>query len=180
MKAFTVLSLFLMTTLMFSQKEGQNFCDAFAEDNYFPITIKTKKNLWKSTYYMEEIIGNKTRKGKEYVEYVQQWEDGRADFIYLREENGVIYQFEECCDTETVRFDASFTKGHTWKTADQKATYTLETFEATLKTPFCNYENLIVIKLEAGALVYKFYYKKGYGYVGTKQEGILISGVAPN
>lgn len=31
---------------------------------------------------MEEIIGNKKR-GKEYVEYVQQWEDERADFIYL-------------------------------------------------------------------------------------------------
>ncbi|WP_299208507.1 hypothetical protein [uncultured Dokdonia sp.] len=164
---------------MFSQKEGQTFCEVYEEDSYFPITIKTKKILWKDTYYMEEIIGKKTREGKEYVEYAQTWEEGTVSFMYLREENGVIYQFEECCDTETIRFDPSFTKGHTWKTADQKARYTLLTFEETLKTPFCNYEDLIVIKLEAGTLVYKFYYKKGYGYVGTKQEGILISGVAP-
>ena len=179
MKLLTLIGFLLLSTFMFSQKEGQNFCDVFAGDSYFPITIKTKKILWKNTYYMEEIIGKKTRGGKEYVEYVQQWEDGTASFLYLREENGVVYQFEECCDAETIRFDPSFKKGDTWKTADQKATYTIETLEGTLKTPFCNYEDLIVIKLEANTLTYKFYYKKGYGYVGTKQEGIVISGVAP-
>lgn len=179
MKFFTLIGFLLLSTFMFSQKEGQNFCDAFAADSYFPITIKAKKILWMDTYYSEAIIGKKTRDGKEYVEQVQQWEDGTASFAYLREENGVVYQYEECCDTETVRFDPSFKKGHTWKTADQKATYTIETLNGTLKTPFCNYENLIVIKLKANALTYKFYYKKGYGYVGATQEGIVISGVAP-
>lgn len=37
----------------------------------------------------------------------------------------------------------------------------------------------MVIKLESGATVNKFNYKKGYGYVGTTQEGIVISGVVP-
>lgn len=180
MKIFTLIGFLLLSTFMFSQKEGQNFCEAFAEDSYFPITIKAKKILWMDTFYSEAIIGKKTRdNGKEYIEYAQIWKDGTADFLYLREENGVVYQYEECCDTETVRFNPSFKKGHTWKTADKKATYTIKTLNGSLKTPYCNYKDLVVIKFQTKTFECDFYYKKGYGYIGATRNDILISCVTP-
>ena len=165
---------------LYSQTDGQSFCSEFKNEDYFPLTIEKKKILWLDSYYFEEIVGTKKIKDKEYIEYAQIWKDGNTESLLLREENGVIYQFEKCCDSETIRFDSKYRKGKSWQSADKKSKYTIESFKGKLKTPYCDYKDLLVIKGEFTNVTYKFYYKKGYGYIGTTDdENNLISCVSP-
>lgn len=176
---FTLLTLLICLSI-FSQNEGQSFCSEFDSETYFPLNIEKKKVLWSDSYYFEEIVGTKKIKNKEYVEYSQSWKAGNKESLFLREENGIIYQYEKCCDSETIRFDKNFKKGDFWKTADEKSKYTIESLKGKLKTPYCNYKNLLIIKGEFTNVTYKFYYKKGYGYIGaTDENDNLISSVSP-
>ena len=179
MRFFILLGLILITSVTHAQKEGQTFCEAYAEDSYFPLSIKVKKIFWQDTYYTEKRLETKTINGKEYIGFSQLWKEGNSDTMYLREENGIVYQYEECCETETVRFDPSFKEGHTWTTVDKGVTYTIDTLNGTLKTPFCEYKNLIVIDFKLTTFQCKFYYKKGYGYIGATFKDTLISCVTP-
>jgi len=175
--------IFLLLTVYFSsysQTEGQDFCEEFKNENYFPLTIKAKKVLWADAFYFEKIVGTKKINNKEYIEYSQVWKAGNKETMYLREENGIVYQFEECCESDTVRFNKDFKAGDSWKTADKNATYVIETLNGVLKTPYCNYKNLVVVKAELINAAFKFYYKKGYGYIGaTDVNNNLISCVTP-
>ncbi|AUC74942.1 hypothetical protein [Olleya sp. Bg11-27] len=180
MKNSLILLFLLISIQSFAQYyEGQNFCDELIDKSFFPIDIKEKKILWTNTYYAETKNGTKEINGKTYVEFLQKWKGNNTDKLYLREENGVIYQYEQCCEQETIRFDETFEKDHSWKTADALGEYKILTFIGKLKTPFCEYENLMIIeaKLESGN--FNFYYQRGHGYIGATVENKLISCETP-
>lgn len=178
-----ILSLFalMISSSLFSQTEGQNFCDVFVSEDYFPLDIKKKKIVWYDTYYYEEMIGVKDINNKKYTEYIQRWKGGNIDTLFLREENGVFYQYEEDFNGETIRFDVKFKKRKRWETIDKKVKYVVKSFKGKLSTPYCEYENLLVIEAELSLETYKFYYKKGYGFIGaTINKNDLISYVSPD
>lgn len=89
-----IASLLLITSAnLHSQiNEGQKFCEENSNGNYFPLTIEKKKILWANTSYYETQNGIKSIKGKKYKEYVQEWSNNNSDKLYLREEDGVVYQ----------------------------------------------------------------------------------------
>ncbi len=179
-KALILILVLLTIPKMFAQlKEGQNFCDENKDGSYFPLVIKEKKFFWADTHYVETKNGTKELNGKTYFEYLQKWESGNTEKLYLREEDGVIYQYEECCENETIRYNAKFKKGHNWKTASGEGEYTILTYNGTLKTPLCNYKNLMVIEANLKNGTFKFYYLKGLGYVGATVNDKLISCVTP-
>jgi hypothetical protein len=168
-------------TSIFSQSEGQNFCSEFESDHYFPLDIHKKKLTWYDLSYFESKTSVKILNGKEYTSFAQEWNSGETDYLYLREENGIIYQYEKCCDIETIRYDPKLKINESWFTADKKTKYTITTKNATLRTPYCNYRNLMVIKAEMSNVTFKFYYKKGYGYIGaTDNDNNLISFASPD
>lgn len=176
---FTLLCLLLTTSFYAQINEGQDFCDPNKNGDFFPLSLEKKKILWADYSYFETQNGTKQIKGKIYIEFLQNWGD-KTDKLYLREENGTIYQYEECCTTETIRYDINFKKGHSWKTADGKSTYEIISYNGKLKTPFCEYKNLLVIKAELDFGTYHFYYLQGHGYVGaTTSKNKLISCVTP-
>jgi hypothetical protein len=179
MKLISLILILFLFNQYFCQEEGQNFCDEFTSQEYFPLDIEKKKLLWSSTYYFEKITNWKTINEKEYVEFIQEWEDGKIDTLYLREKDGIVYQFDECCDNESIRFNSSFKKGDSWQTADKKATNTIITFKGKLKTPYCEYKNLLIIESQFTKSTFKFYYKKGYGYIAAMIDGKLISYATP-
>ncbi len=181
MKHLTLLLLFIVFPVCSSGQftEGQNFCNESIDAGYFPILNHDKYILWSDTYYTEVNNGPKEIKGKVYTEFIQKWKTGNSHKLYLREENGVVYQFEECCDEETVRYDEKFDKGHIWNTASGHAQYKILSFTGTLSTPFCEYENLLVIEADLKDGIFQFYYLKGHGYVGATIEGKTISCVTP-
>lgn len=178
-KTFLAL-LILFTFNGYSQlKEGQNFCSENKKGSYFPLTISNKKISWQNTYYIESINGKKVIKGKEYAEIKQEWENKNVDLIYLREENNIVYQYEECCENETIRFNTNFKVGDKWLQADNKMEYEIISFNGELTTPYCEYKNLLIIQAKIANNTFQFYYLKGIGYVGATINKKLISFVTP-
>lgn len=92
MKQIIILSLTLCMTPIFSQSEGQNFCSEFESDHYFPLHIHKKKLTWYDLSYFESKTSVKVLNDKEYISFAQEWNSGEIDYLYLREENGIIYQ----------------------------------------------------------------------------------------
>jgi len=179
-KGILILVLVILSVFSFSQlKEGQSFCDESVDGGYFPLSFREKVILWANTYYLETITGTKKINGKTYIEFKQAWENKNISMLYLREENGVIYQYEECCEDETIRYDIDFKEGKAWQTADGKGAYHIVSYKGKLKTPYCEYENLMVIEAKLAYGNYKFYYLKGYGYIGATKNDKIISCLAP-
>lgn len=179
MKVLQLIILLFISSTMFGQNEGQSFCEGDINESYFPISIKKKKVIWQNTFYLEIQSGEKNINGVLYSSFEQLWEGQERYTLYLREENGVIYQYEECCKDESIRYNPTFDVGYSWKTADQNVEYTIESLKGTLKTPYCNYENLLVLESKFVNGTFKFYYLKGFGYVGTTIDNELISFVSP-
>lgn len=180
MKKIFFIIIVLFNLKSYSQiEEGQDFCSPNEKGNYFPISIEKKKIIWKNTYYIETINGKKTFNGKEYTEIKQEWENQQADFIYLREEKNVVYQYEKSSNKETIRYNKDFKIGDKWKNAENTTEYEIITFSGELKTPFCEYKNLLVIQAKIGATTYVFYYLKGHGYIGATINEKLASCVTP-
>ena len=106
-------------------------------------------------------------------------ESGDTASLFLREENGIIYQYEACCEEDTIRLPAELKVGYKWKTADNLSQYEIISIDSELKTPVCSYKNLLVIKLTVKNGSFQFYYLKGFGYIGATNDEGRISFVTP-
>ena len=175
MKRLLLVVILLTSIATFAQKEGQVFCEGDHTESYFTLLSTNKIVYWYDTYYVEKKVGLKTIDKKEYMQYLQTWESGFVATLYLRQENGKTFQYEECCDEETLRFDDRFNKGDKWKTADKLVEYEIIETNVSLKTPVCDYKNLVKLKYTTKKDVFEFYYLKGFGYVGASVDGNLIS-----
>ncbi len=117
--------------------------------------------------------------GKTYFEFEQEWKNGNKDYLFLREEDKTIFEYEECCQEETVRFSDRLKKETPWVSVSGKFEYKLVATNETLITPFCNYKNLLVLEAKYKGNIFRFYYQKGLGYVGAEKDGELISFLLP-
>lgn len=86
MKNTLTFLFLLLTTLSFAKKEGQSFCDGDDMQGYFKPLNWHKVVIWYGTHYTESVVGEKVVDGKTYKVYVQEWESGSKDTLYLREE----------------------------------------------------------------------------------------------
>ncbi|MEJ6792706.1 MAG: hypothetical protein QNK89_08285 [Lacinutrix sp.] len=177
-KVFLLILVLSFNLNCFAQKEGQVFCEGDETESYFSLLSANKIVYWYDTYYIEKKVGTKTINNKEYIEYSQTWEEGYVAKLFLRQEQGRTYQYEECCTEDTLRFDDNFTINDKWKTADKLVEYQVLETNVALKTPVCNYKNLIKIKYNSKDAFFEFYYLKGFGYVGASVDGKLISCVS--
>ena len=177
MKKYPLL-LLLLTTSLFAQKQGQKFCDGYDDSSYFTL-LEKKKILWQNTYYFETYEGEITLNGNKYLKYKQKWQNGHIEYLYLRDEDGKVLQYEECCKTETVRYDEFFEPGQTWQDLNKEVTYTLISYTDTLATPYCTYTGLMSIKADYKTIAYTFYYQKGNGYIGAAVDGKIMSCITP-
>ncbi len=180
MKKLAFLLLLFFSYSSYSQLyDGQKFCESSEGYSYFPLEIMKKKLFWYDTFYLETNNGTKVINGKTYIEFKQVWKDDKSDLFYLREENGIVYEYDECCQNETVRYNPNFEIGHTWKSVSGKNEYRIIAYDGKLKTPFCDYENLLVMEAKMFYGTYTFYYLKGHGYIGATKDNKLISCVTP-
>ena len=138
-----------------------------------------QNQIWDNTYYVETKENKKEYNKKTYFVFKQKWENGRDSFLYLREENGIVYQYDKDANTESVRVNPSFKVGQKWESADGREFYKVISYKGSLKTEYCSYENLLVIKAKMKYGTFFFYYQKGHGYTGAKQKKNVISWVAP-
>ena len=179
----SAVRIFLLSLLFpffsYSQIEKQVICEGLKKGNYFPLDIKAKKIVWYDTYYYERLVGTKILNGKTYFEFEQEWKNGNKDYLFLREEDKTIFEYEECCQEETVRFSDRLKKETPWVSVSGKFEYKLVATNETLITPFCNYKDLLVLEAKYEGNVFRFYYQKGLGYVGAEKDGELISFLLP-
>lgn len=173
----TLLILLLITTTTFAQSEGQSFCKGDTTKDYFTLQQFPKYVIWYKNLYTETAMGAKTIGGKSYEAYLQEWMDGSNDTLHIREEGSRVYQYNEKTKKEVIRYDSTFKIGKSWKGID--VTYTLLSKSADLKTPVCEYQNLMSVEAKYPTVTYVFYYLKGFGYVGASKEGKLISFATP-
>lgn len=180
MKPFFNLLFLLLTTGVFAQVEGQSFCEGTSNGSYLPLNIAFKKIYWYDTFYYEKTIGKKVFNGKEYIQIEQKWENGNIDVLYLREENGAVLEYQKCCNTDALRYTPNKSIDENWYTKEKKINTTVISKNANLKTPFCYYKDLLVLRVafESGES-FDFYYLKGLGYVGATKEGTLVSCITP-
>lgn len=178
MKTILLLATLATTVNAFAQKEGQMFCEGDATESYFSLLSAKKIIYWYDTYYVEKKVGSKTINGKDYIEYTQTWENNYVASLFLRQDQGKTYQYEACCNEETLRFDDNFKKGDQWQTADGLVEYEILETNVSLKTPVCDYKNLVKLKYTTTEAFFEFYYLRGFGYVGATINGNLISCVS--
>lgn len=180
-KKLLVFILILTTLNCFAQlEEGEGFCETKKNESYFPLDISVKKFYWGISHYTETRLGKKKFNGKTYIEFKQTWKEGNSDLTYFREEKGVVYEYRVKENKENVRYDAAFKVGHSWKTFDKNTTYTIVSYNGKLKTPYCEYKNLMVMKAELKNETFLFYYQRGKGYIGAKySDKKLISCITP-
>jgi hypothetical protein len=179
MKYHLIIFMLICCAPTFAQKEGQDFCAGDSNASYFAL-LEKKKLLWANTYYFETYVGEAVLNGKTYLKYKQKWEDGTNHFLYLREDDGKILQYVEGRNTETIRYDEFYEPGQKWQSESREVTYTLLSYEAELKTPYCSYTGLMSLMAEYKNVTYVFYYQKGYGYVGATENGAIISCASPD
>lgn len=178
MKKTIIFLLLIFTTATFAQKEGQNYCEGDNTEGYFYLSTFNKIVLWFNTYYNETLEGEQVFNNTNYKVYVQEWEDGDKDTLYMREEGSRVLQYHKELDKEVVRFDSNFTLQNKWKLIDCKNR--LLSFQETLVTPVCRYKNLMAIEATYEHTTYIFYYLRGFGYVGATKNGQLVSCVVPS
>ena len=178
MKKTIPLLYLLFTTVFYAQKEGQNYCEGDAAEGYFTLLYSQKNIVWFDTYYTEVLIGEQVWNGKTYKKYVQEWEEGAKDTIYLREEGTRILEYNATINKEIIRFDTDFRLKKQWK--GKEVRYTLLSFTEELDTPICRYKNLMAIEAKYPNVTYVFYYLKGFGYVAATKQGKLISFACPD
>ncbi|TDO83115.1 hypothetical protein EV143_102379 [Flavobacterium chryseum] len=177
-----LIFLLLVSFNSYSQiGEGQKFCEESKIGNYFPVSSFNfnKKILWYKTYYKEIKKDPETINGKVYTVFEQKWEDKKISLLYLREENGIVYQYDQDLKQETVRYNIAFKEGDKWKSADGKDEYKIISYNGELQTRYCIYKNLLVIEAKMSYGNFKFYYFKGHGYIGATKDGHLVSFVSP-
>lgn len=162
-------TLFLLTffpVLFFGQSD---FCNKSYGESYFPLEIGFEKKIsWGSAIYSEKITEKTELNGVEYFKYVQDFGNGTSYDLLLRKHNDTIFMYNEVKKKDNILLIAKPEKGLKWPTGEIYAA------DGKFETPYCNYENLLVIK-------YKYsngeketrYYKKGLGLVAiTNREGI--------
>ena len=173
MKKYIILLLLICPLLGFGQSD---FCNKNFGNSYFPLEIGFEKNItWGSSFYVESIKEKTEIDGKEYFKYNQDFGNGKAYELLLRNQNDTIYLFNEKSKKDIVFLIAKAEKGLKWGT-----TKIIKT-DANFETPYCNYENLLVVQYKySNGEKGKRYYKKGLGLVAITDKKRINGVCLPN
>ncbi|WP_234859183.1 hypothetical protein [Aquimarina aquimarini] len=163
----TIFLLFaILPVLTFGQSE---FCDKSFGESYFPLEIGFEKHItWGNAFYVEKVTKKKEIGGKEYFKYEQDFRNGTVYDLLLRNQNDTILMYNEVKKRDQILLIAKPQKEIRWETGK------VTEIDGSFETPYCNYENLIVVENKySNGTKEKRYYKKGLGLVAiTSKKGI--------
>ena len=173
MKKYIILLLLVCPLLGFGQSD---FCNKSFGNSYFPLEIGFEKNItWGSSFYVESIKEKMEIDGKEYFKYNQDFGKGKAYELLLRNQNDTIYLFNEKNKKEIVFLIVKPKKGTKWGAGK------IVEIDGSFETPYCNYENLLVIESKySNGEKDKRYYKQGLGLVAITSKKVINGICLPN
>lgn len=166
MKRTILLLLAILPILTFGQSE---FCDKSFGESYFPLQIGFEKHItWGNAFYVEKVTEKTEIDGKKYFKYEQDFRNGTVYDLLLRNQNDTIFMYNEVKKKDQILLIAKPQKGIKWETGK------VAEIDGSFETPYCNYENLIVVENKySNGTKEKRYYKKGLGLVAiTSKKGI--------
>ena len=159
----------IFTIIPFLGFGQSDFCHKKFGESFFPLEVGFEKMItWGKSIYIEKVTGKIELDGKEYFKYVQDFRNGTVYDLLLRNQNDTIFNYNKKKKTENILLIAKPIKGIKWKNSKIKE------IDASFETPYCNYENLLVIENKnSDGTKTKRYYKKGLGLVAiTGKKGI--------
>ncbi|NQX86715.1 MAG: hypothetical protein HRT67_12565 [Flavobacteriaceae bacterium] len=162
----TFILLIILPILTFGQSD---FCDKSFGESYFPLEIGFEKQItWGNAFYVEKVTERTEINGKEYYKYEQDFGNGTVYDLLLRNQNDTIYMYNEVKKKDNILLIAKPQKGIKWDKGK------ISEIEGSFETPYCNYENLLVVENKySNGTKEKRYYKKGLGLVAiTTKKGI--------
>ena len=96
--------------------------------------------------------------------------DGRTQELYFREEQGAIYSYDAKRDRESLALPASPEPGMKWTTAGGWD-YEVLSLNSSFSTSFCDFDNLLELKVSNPGCTFNYFYMKGIGLVGINENG---------
>lgn len=178
MKRFLFVVIFLLTRYLILAQ--LSICNNENKGLYWPLTINIKKHYF-SNYGNYTVIYTSEKlivAGRTYIKEVTSNEDNTIETLYLREENGNIYVYDTIKKIEFLEFSNNTTPGYSWKKYDGTWLYTIIDTSATLKTPYCDYNNILNVKAEPQGKLkkdyssyYNLFYNRGIGLVAIEING---------
>jgi len=161
--------IFILSLLPIFGFAQSDFCNKNFGESYFPLEIGFEKNItWGNSLYIEKITEKIEIDGNEYFKYVQDFRNGTVYDLLLRNQNDTIYMYNEKLKKENILLIAKPEKGIKWSSGK------IDDINGSFETPYCNYENLLVVenKYSNGEKETR-YYKKGLGLIAiTNRKGI--------
>jgi TonB family protein len=171
------ISLVLSHQLICAQSD---ICDENTKGVYWPVKTSVKR------YYssphgtsVEYFNGDSLNaNGKTYYKSITESKGAETKTTYLREENGDVYIYDAENKIEFLELSGNITPGYTWEKFDKSWKYTVIDTTSKIRTPYCEYKNLLNIKAEPiGETAekysdyYNLYYKRGVGLAGLHVSG---------
>lgn len=172
----TLLLLTLWNSTTINSQE--TFCTKTFDNSYFPLLIGLEKKLtWGSAVYTEKINETQNINGQEYYKYLQDFGNGKSYDLLLRKNNDTVFIYNEKEKNENILLIEKLKLGTKWNRGKKKSKI-IDT-NGRFESPFCYYENLLVIENKfANGKKENRYYKKGVGLVAVKSNnqinGMLI------
>lgn len=171
---FTITALTFLSVFSFSQE----YCDSLISESFFPLKEGLVKKLkWESTYYVEKVHQETAINGKKYFMLTQTWESGDVDTMYQRIGTDGVYEYHQGTKREFLRMPSDPAINKTWCNYDSTVFYKIVDKAAHLKSKYCDFDSLLVLKVtyKDSKTSFLFYYRYGLGYVGGKTENRINS-----
>jgi hypothetical protein len=180
--SLTISIFFLSLTQLFGQESN---CFENSIGSYWPVKIGVQRNYtygnksYVSTFEGDSVLFD----GKYFLVETQKHSSGEIKTRYWREENGAVFSFDQEKGIASMELPANPELGTKWKSTNQVYTYEIISLTSTYSTPFCDFTDLLEVKIENSErkeTVYNLFYKQGIGMVGLNMNGNPFSFIEPN
>ena len=175
--AFAILS---------SQVFGQdNNCFENSTGLYWPLKIGSElKYTYGNDSKVSAISGDSIEfDGKYYLVEVETYSSGKTKESYWRIGNGAVFNYNKEKGVESMELPASPDLGVKWTSTDKTWTYEIVSLSSTYTTPFCDFIDLLEVKIESAermGMIYRLFYKRGVGLVGLNVNETPYSYILPD
>ncbi len=174
--------ILLLLLLPIYSINGQNACYENRQGEYWPfhtdtINYNAPKDGFSYVYSADSLKIN----GKFYRTRTKIYKSGKTNEAYFRKENKAVYYYNEQTETPSLLLPSEIKKGMKWNSTCGTYRYKIKSIDATLSTPYCDFEKLLEIEIlnKNNNTKYQFYYKKGVGVVGNNINDNPFSFIEP-
>lgn len=182
-------AILLLIFAMGSANAQSYLCFDNAEGEFWPINIGKKiRYSSRGESYTSYFNGDSLKVDNNYfLKEVKEYSGGIIETSFWREEDGVIYYYDDEKKAVSIELINNLTPGTTWEKYDKTWKYTIIDTVSIFSTPYCEFKNLLQVKAEPQNEMkdkmysyYNLFYKRGIGMIGMSVNGKVFKYAIPN